>query len=503
MNLSIMIREGLEGSDSEKCQRGSKKYANNSAFYKTKLKKENSSKRKIKAVTKKYKNFNRILTDTTSITSSDKKGNKLRVLERFISQTNHKDSYGEKSYGNKFGLLSHLFSKGTLRRGSSKGSLHSGNLKGSLHSGSLKEKPRNGNSRHSTKKNLHGNARGSKLIKADRKLITPTEEKKKSYLINIPKNTPAKKNRNYYLPNLSNPIINAGKNNYKLSKLLTPSEKFGKKKKNKITKHFLGLKKGMNMMNGTNGKRKDDTGSGNSQNGRSNHQMGTKNEQPLGKTDSNDNVHEENGLHNDMQNDGSNSVGALASSLDKAQHRDELDNGENMNNMQKGYRKNGKSYEKMSKKAPGHVKEELFTAAPRDPYFTTGVYDASNDVLKEEMSYYDAQQVSASLLPGYKEVTFDGIGENRKINLYATGLNKLQINSMYCPNRFYEPYNYISHRSKAGPNEAYHLKNLNILNNYLFTSTDLSQGTIHKQSNIGVTYPYGVPFINIKKCRKT
>ncbi|GAB65002.1 hypothetical protein PCYB_042040 [Plasmodium cynomolgi strain B] len=142
---------------------------------------------------------------------------------------------------------------------------------------------------------------------------------------------------------------------------------------------------------------------------------------------------------------------------------------------------------------------ERYTAEPIDPYFTKGEYDASKDILREKTCFYDAGKVSTSLLPGYKEVSFEEIGVTKGNNASAMESRRAQRNAMYLPNRFYSPHNFEAVRSMGGQNEAYYINGLRTLDGCLFTSVDLSQATIHKQYNIGVTYPYGVPFVDVKQ----
>ncbi|KJP86540.1 hypothetical protein AK88_03831 [Plasmodium fragile] len=465
MNLSVTIRGGLSGSSSGTSQSGSKKYGSN-VLHKTKLKKDIPEKRKGKIVAKKSKNLSPKLTGSISVLPSDRRNN-LHVLERVLSEVGHGDSHqGWRKYAHKFDLLGRLVSKAHTGSASSGGTKHGGrSLRGTTHSGS--------NSQRSAKKSTHPNHIGSKLIKQDVKANTQ-EEKKKSHLIILQKNIPLKKNKNFYSSNLNTPTVaTGGRKSYKLSKLLTPLEKFAKKKKNKASRNFLGLKKGLNMAKGANGKAEGEA----SQNG------DTQNGLLVEKADSGANHQEQDST------DGAKQSVMESSSLGK---------GAEVDSAQVGHitEKSLEDQEDTSKEVP----LERYTAEPTDPYFTKGEYDASNDILREQTCFYDAGRVPASLLPGYKEVSFEGIGGEVEGNgASVMESTRRHRNAMYLPNRFYSHHNFNPVRSKGGQDEAYYINGLSTLDGCLFTSVDLSQGTIHKQYNIGVTYPYGVPFVDVKQ----
>ncbi|ANQ06630.1 Uncharacterized protein PCOAH_00008750 [Plasmodium coatneyi] len=469
MNLSITIRGGLNGSSSGTSQSGSKKYGSN-VLHKKKLKKDVPEKRKGKIVAKKSKNLSPKLGSSISVLPSDKRNN-LHSLERVLSEVGDGDSHhqGWRKYAHKFGLLGRFVSKGHTGSGSSGGTKNGGSLKGTTHSGS--------NSQRSGKKSTHPNHTGSKLVKQDAKANTQ-EEKKKSHLTNLQKNTPPRKNKNFYSSNLNTPTVSTGgKKSYKLSKLLTPLEKFGKKKKNRASRNFLGLKKGVNMTKGSSSKAEGETSQNEaSQNG------DAQNGLPVGKTGSGNN-HQEGD-----PTDGAKQSVTASSSLTK---------GAEVDIEQVGHL-TGKSPEEQENLS-GEAPFGRYTAEPTNPYFTKGEYDPSKDILREQTCFYDAGRVSASLLPGYKEVSFEGIAAAEGNNASATESSKVQRNAMYLPNRFYSHHNFNPVRSQGGQDEAYYINGLRTLDGSLFTSVDLSQGTIHKQYNIGVTYPYGVPFVDVKQ----
>ncbi|CAA9986756.1 conserved Plasmodium protein, unknown function [Plasmodium knowlesi strain H] len=464
MNLSITIRGGLAGSSSGTSQSGSKKYGSN-VLNKRKQKKDIPEKKKGKIVAKKSKNLSPKIASSISVLPSDRKNN-LHVLERVLSEVGNGNSHhqGWRKYAHKFGLLGRLVSKGHTGSASSGGTKHGGSLKGTAHSGS--------NSQRSGKKSTHPIHTGSKLVKQDAK-GNIQEEKKKSHLNNLQKNTPPKKNKNIYSSNLNTPTASTGgKKSYKLSKLLIPLEKFGKKKKNRASRNFLGLKKGVNMAKGASGKAEGET----SQNG------DTQNELPVEKTGSGSN-HQE-----------GDSTDAAKQSVTESSS---LGKGAEMDSAQVAHLigKSPEDQEDPSRETPF----ERVTQEPIDPYFTEGEYDPSKDILREQTCFYDAGKVSASLLPGYKEVSFEGIGETEGNNTSPTESRRAQRNVMYLPNRFYSHHNFNPVRSKGGQDAAYYINGLSTLDGCLFTSVDISQGTIHKQYNIGVTYPYGVPFVDLKQ----
>ncbi|CAI7718516.1 conserved Plasmodium protein, unknown function [Plasmodium vivax] len=485
MNLSVTIRGGLTGSGSETSQSGSKKHGSN-VLHKTKLKRDVPEKRKGRNAAKKSKNLSPKLTSNISVSPSDKRNN-LHALEGALSEVvdgNHQQ--GWRQYAHKFGLLGRLVSKGHAGSASSAGTPHGGSLKGTTHSGS--------NSQRSAKKSTQPKHSGSKLVRQDGKANTQ-EEKKKSHLTSLQKNVPPKKNKSFYSSNLNTPTVaTGGKKSYKLSKLLTPLEKFGKnKKKNKASRNFLALKKGVNMSKGVSGKAEGEASpNGASQNGASPNGASPNGASPNGASP--------NGLPVEKTGSG-----------EKRQEGDSADGAKQSvmasSSLGKGAEGENTQVDHLTGKAPEDQEDpskeaplERYTAEPTDPYFTKGEYDASKDILREQTSFYDAGKVSASLLPGYKEVTFEGVVQSEgKNNASATESGRLQRNAMYLPNRFYSPHNFNPIRSEGGPDGAYYINGLSTLDGCLFTSVDVSQGTIHKQYNIGVTYPYGVPFVDVQR----
>ncbi|EUD66816.1 hypothetical protein C922_02801 [Plasmodium inui San Antonio 1] len=470
MNLNVTIRAGLTGSSSETSQSRSKKYGSN-VLHKSKLKKDVSEKRKGKIVAKRSKNLSPKLSAGISVLPSDRRNN-LTVLEGVLSEVGDGDSHqGWRKYAHKFGLLGRLVSKRYSGSASSGGTQHGGSLRGTTHSGS--------NSQRSAKKSTHPKQIGSKLVKQDAKANTQEEEKKKSHLTSQQKNIPPKKKKDFYQSNLNTPTVSTGgRKSYKLSKLLTPQEKFGKRKKNKASRNFLGLKKGVNMAKGSSGKASQNEASLNEDalNGAS------PNGFPVEKTGSGETLQEGDSIDEAKQ--------LVTSSSSLAQG----------DSAQVGH-PTGKSMEDQEDPSREAPPLQRYTAEPSDPYFTKGEYDASKDILREKTCLYDAGTVSASLLPGYKEVSFEGIGkaEGNKASATESKSGRVQRNAMYLPNRFYSHHNFNPVRSEGGQDGAYYINGLSTLDGSLFTSVDLSQGTIHKQYNIGVTYPYGVPFVDVKK----
>lgn len=134
------------------------------------------------------------------------------------------------------------------------------------------------------------------------------------------------------------------------------------------------------------------------------------------------------------------------------------------------------------------------------PHFIKGIYEPINDIFSEEnknRSYINIDKTTTSLLPGYKSVTFE------ELNNPNYNINNIHQNNMYPSSMFYPPFNYIPIMNCNNLKEAYILKNNVMLNNYLLTSADISKGTIHRQYNVGVTYPYGVPYIDVRKIKNS
>ncbi|SCN43126.1 conserved Plasmodium protein, unknown function [Plasmodium ovale] len=491
MSLSITIKGGLPSSDSEEVRVAHKKSASN-MVHKTKLRKENIDSRKIKSVVKKEKTLSAKLTDSTSLTSVEKKN----VKEKRNSQ--NRKYLLNTSLSSKASVLSRFVSQNSQHDGSSKStekkkvqSATSGKVvkpntklvRDTLEGGKGVSRvpphsPPSGTPRSFTSHLTEGFIDGlsDRLTDGFPKSVPKGLSKNGPKIVQtmLTKNNSPKRNKTVASSNIN---TNVNKKNHKLGKLLAQSDKSLKKKKNKIGKSFVNLKKNMDTM------KDDNTGKFN-------------------QTDSSQNGNEKKRKTYKGENKGTNG-NYIEAHITEGQKDESLSNLQTGNEDSTGAEKQNTTGNAIYDPTE-HLGDDFSFANPNtyrsetsDVFFTRGCYEPSRDIFKEEKYYYNANEVGKSLLPGYKSVTFDGLNDDKREALDFNDTGYAQQNEMYSPNVFYPPHNYTPHLSSSGPNEAYYVHNQQVLSNYLFTSADVAKGSIHRQYNSGVAYPYGVPFIDI------
>ncbi|SOV10372.1 conserved Plasmodium protein, unknown function [Plasmodium gaboni] len=492
MNVSVTIKGNLSNSSNEKNKNSSKK---NEASVFFKLKKENLDKKKIIKniiVRKEKNNLNKKGTSNNTSNSFSKRNNiKLSGDIHARNVINEKKNISEKKNGftTKYdSKKSYSSKKSSLlnKLPSSEITLNNSNLK-------LFEKKKG-----KDKQNVINNINGSKLINYVDKLYTNNDnininnnninEKKSSNI--FPKNI-QKKNKTNSSNNFNTSNVN--KKTYKLGNVLAQPEKFIRKKKNKIIKNLNSLKRNIDIIM----KCEED--------------QNILEERMSSVSSSNEKEKNKNGIIEQNEN-----MIRLEKNGDDNITKGQIHMNDNDDEMITFHDK--KNIEKNTQETETNIfqdntvetinngyicKDEKMSS----PYFIEATYDKNTDIFNKK--YYDNnKETNNLLLPGYNNVTFENLNENNKMynnknkNLeYDDNIendNNSISNNIYATNSSFPPYKFISYlRPKYLPN-AYNLKNHDILNNFLFTSADITRGTIHQQYNMTVTYPYGVPYINMK-----
>ncbi|EUD69812.1 hypothetical protein YYG_05033 [Plasmodium vinckei petteri] len=331
-----------------------------------------------------------------------------------------------------------------------------------------------------------------KVIKRNGDLTNEPIDKKKSASKNISKSFNLKKN-NIISSNIN--ITSNTKKNYKHGKivsqpekLLTQTEKILKKNNNKVLKNNIeGMEPNMDNKQVAENVEHDET---------------IKNEDKSNETK----THTQSGQDESMQKTDKikkniKNKHVKNESLNEEADKESFKNSSINDNIQKNNKNKQDSNEKMAGDEFNLGKPILSTYEATTPHFKKGIYDPANDIFSEEnkkSSYVNLSKTTPSLLPGYKSVTFEGLN-----NPNHNTINNINQNSIYPSSMFYPPFNFIPHMNCTNLKEAYILKNHVTLNNSLLTSADISKGTIHRQYNVGVTYPYGVPYIDVKNIKNS
>ncbi|SOV75344.1 conserved Plasmodium protein, unknown function [Plasmodium reichenowi] len=517
MNVSVTIKGNLSNSSSEKNKNSSKK---NDASIFFKFKKENLDKKKIikNNIVRKEKNSLNKKGTSNNTTNSFSKGNNIKLSgdPHARNVINEKKNLSEKKNGftTKYdSKKSYSSKKSSLlnKLPSSEITLNKSNL-------NFFEKKKS-----KDKQNVNNNINGSKLINYVDKLYTNNEninnninEKKSS---NIFTKNIQKKNKTNSSNNLNTSNVN--KKTYKLGNVLAQPEKFIRKKKNKIIKNLNSLKRNIDIMM----KSEQDQNileehmssvSSSSEKKKKNNNNIEQNEN-MEKLEKNgdDNIYMKDNKKNDEQKGDNNTKEQIHINDDdeKKIFHDKKNDMENNTQETKTNIFQDNTVDTIN----GHIcKDEKILF----PYFIEATYDKNKDIFNEKYDDDDNnnnKETNNLLLPGYHNVTFENLSENNKMyninninNINNNNNNNnpehanIQINNypisnnIYATNSSFPPYKFISYlRPKLSP-KAYHLKNNEILNNFLFTSADITRGTIHQQYNMTVTYPYGVPYINMK-----
>ncbi|CRG98781.1 conserved Plasmodium protein, unknown function [Plasmodium relictum] len=446
MNLNITIKASSPSSNSEKKKNLKKKNDSASVSFKSKSKKENSDKTKIKNIIKKENFLNKKLSRSTSFSSYEKRKNiklfgnffnkkKITLKKSFPEKDSYSKIYPKKQVSNKSSILNEFSSKSKL------------NIKS----------PKNSEKKYS------GNIFVTKLIKPSTKLVD-TNDKKKKFSSNHQKNTQKKSK---HISSDLNIILN--KKNFKLGKEFTQSEKPLKKKKNKIIKNFIELKN-LNIMEDK------ENQVDNSYSGSEKKEVDEQIELQEDKDISIKNDHETNMTEDKEAN--------VETNKNISMEGDEEDKEEKEKLIQDI---SSKKYAINSRDSSIDKSENL------EHYFSEGTYESSNDIFNGNY-----QKVTNTLLPGYTIAACEGIYQANKEDT-TSGIQNSKIDGTYIYKSYFPPYEYIPHLNKNPVKKAYYLRKHEVLNNYLYTSADLTHGTIHEQSNMVVAYPYGVPVIDINK----
>ncbi|VWU52392.1 conserved protein, unknown function, partial [Hepatocystis sp. ex Piliocolobus tephrosceles] len=232
----------------------------------------------------------------------------------------------------------------------------------------------------------------------------------------------------------------------------------------------------------------------NSQNGSSNSQNGSSNSQ-------NGNSNSQNGSSN-SQNGSSNSQNGSSNGEKEGKKKEQMD-------IKMGKKKKTNKQKQHHKKSSNNMNgnTNISTSNSKLPYFEKAFYSSVNDIFNEKCPRYDNKNVEEQndkILVGYKGILFNNLNNGKRETNSINKLNNNNIRSKYMLNKFFPPFNYTPILRQKCMDEAYYMRNHNILYNSLFTSADVTNGcTIHEQYNIGVTYPYGVPVIDMKEARRT
>lgn len=499
MNVSVTIKGNLSNSSTEKNKNSSKK---NDASVFFKFKKENLDKKKIikNNIVRKEKNSLNKKGTSNNTTNSFSKGNNIKLSGDTHARNviNEKKILSEKKNGftTKYdSKKSYSSKKSSLlnKLPSSEITLNNSNLK-------FFEKKKS-----KDKQNVINNINGSKLINNVDKLYTNNDninnninEKKSS---NIFTKNIQKKNKTNSSNNLNTSNVN--KKTYKLGNVLAQPEKFIRKKKNKIIKNLNSLKRNIDIMM----KSEQDqnileehmssvSSSNEKQKNKNNNIEQNENMTKLEKN-GDDNIYMKDNKKNDEQKGDNNTKEQIHINDDdeKKTFHDKKDDMENNTQETKTNIFQDNAVDTIN----GHIcKDEKMLF----PYFIEATYDKNTDIFNEKYDDDDNnKETNNLLLPGYHNVTFENVSENNKmynINNNNKNNNNPISNNIYATNSSFPPYKFISYlRPKLTP-KAYHLKNNEILNNFLFTSSDITRGTIYQQYNMTVSYPYGVPYINMK-----
>ncbi|SPJ08339.1 conserved Plasmodium protein, unknown function [Plasmodium sp. DRC-Itaito] len=505
MNVSVTIKGNLSNSSTEKNKNSSKK---NDASVFFKFKKENLDKKKImknNIVRKEKNNLNRKGTSNNTANSFSKGNNiklsgdtharnvineKKNISEKKNGFTTKYDS--KKSYSNKKSSLLNKLPSSEI-------TLNNSNLK-------FFEKKK-----CKDKQNVINNINGSKLINYVDKLYTNND--------NINNNINEKKSSNIFVKNIqkknktnsSNNLntSNVNKKTYKLGNVLAQPEKFIRKKKNKIIKNLNSLKRNIDIMMKCEQDQnilEEHMSSVSSSNEKQKNKNNIEQNENMTKLEKNgdDNIYMKDNKKKDDEQKGDNNTKEQIHIND----HDEMKILHEQKNDKENYTQETKTnifQDNTVEPINGHIcKDEKMSS----PYFIEATYDKNTDIFNEK--YYDNnKETNNLLLSGYNNVTFENLSENNKMynnnnknnnpeHANIENDNNPISNNIYATNSSFPPYKFISYlRPKLLP-KAYHLKNNEILNNFLFTSADITRGTIHQQYNMIVTYPYGVPYINMK-----
>ncbi|CRG95386.1 conserved Plasmodium protein, unknown function [Plasmodium gallinaceum] len=491
MNLNIIIKASFPRLNSEK----KKKKKNAKISSKPKSEKENSDKKKIKNIKKKENFLSNKLIISTSLLSYDKRKNiklfndsfnkkKVTSKKSFPEKDKYRKIYTKRQFSNKSNNLNKFSAKSILNI----------NI------------PKN-----SKKKNI-GNILGSKLIKSSIKIVDTTN-KKRNFSSNLQKNTQKK---NKYISSDLKIILN--KRNYKLKKGVAQLEKPLKKKKNKI-KNFITLKKNLNTMED-----KENQGD-NSHNGnekkevddqielKEDKEMNIKNDKEVKDTkDQEMNMKKDekmdtikNEKMDTIKNEKMNTTKDEKMNTTKNEKMDTTKDQEtnvekNKNVIAQDVEKNNKEkkekliQDKISKNyALNYSNSCIHKSENLEYYFSEGTYEPSNDIFNENY-----QKVTNTLLPGYTITACEDIYQVNKDDTISD-IRDLKKSGEYIYKSYFPTHKFIPHLNNNPVKEAYYLRNHEVLYNYLYTSSDLTRGSLHEQSNMVVAYPYGVPFIDIKK----
>ncbi|SCM04991.1 conserved Plasmodium protein, unknown function [Plasmodium chabaudi adami] len=492
MKLSIKIKNNTSSNSNSSSSSGlgMTHLSKNGDNVMHKYKKKNLEMRKMKGAIITGEKSNGKMASGTSLRALGN-GNSFKLNGNLINEEkekSEKNSYSNRYNSNKSFASSTLISK-ALTNTSIINKLASSKSSTSSKSG-YKNTLNNDNSSKSSekkkkKKKKMKNDMNGKVIKRNGDLTNEPIDKKKSPSKNISKSFNLKKN-NIISSNIN--ITSNTKKNYKHGKILSQPEKLLTQTEKTLKKNNIeGMEPNMdNKQIAENGEHDETiTNEDNSNEIKTHTESGQ--DESMQKTDE---------IKENIQN-GHTKNGNLNDEVDQENFKNSVTS----DNTQTTNKNKQDSNEKMIEDEFNLGKTNMRTYETIIPHFIKGIYDPTNDIFSEEnkkSSYINLSKPTPSLLPGYKSVTFEELNNPN----YNT-INNIHQNSIYPSAMFYPPFNYIPHMNCINLKEAYILKNHVTLNNSLLTSADISKGTIHRQYNVGVTYPYGVPYIDVKNIKNS